>query len=66
MQKEHDPGTDIPETSTGRTAIQPPEPLRLIEGLSGLERFKAQKKPISSKITDEQIEWLKMRLGTEM
>jgi len=66
MQKEHDPGTANPEISTDRSAMQPPEPLRLIEGLSGLERFKAQKKPISSKITDEQIEWLKMRLGTEM
>lgn len=66
MQNKSEPCTDSPDTSTDRPAMQLPEPMRLIEGLSGLERFKAQKNSMSSKITDEQIDWFKECLGTEM
>lgn len=66
MQKKRDSGTDNAEVSTDRPMMQLPEPMRLIEGLSGLERFRAQKLQIRSKITDEQIDWYKKHLGTEM
>jgi hypothetical protein len=66
MQKKRDAGTDNPKVSTGRPAMQLPEPMRLIEGLSGLDRLRARKLQISSKITEAQIDWYKKHLRTEM